>query len=1283
MKKLLAFTLSVLMLVSIIPFGASAIEVEQVTGSSNAHDVLKAAIEKGINGLSGTAWSVEGGSSVSEMKSISAAAVDSFKVRKNTDVWHDFEPQSSPDAYAYSYDSNNKSYLLSIAAYEQSESFELKDGYGGEIPQSGILIRHSDLWTNKYLALTYTAEKDGKIQIYDPTGAEITAVSAVNDISNTGVFDVGAGSDGVYSKRGTLTVYKNGTVLWTKKLNANSRHFAWPEELKNIQVNAGDKISIVTGDLSAMPGALLAMNPQIDYIETAEKPDSAYLCLSEALRSDKNAGSTEAIENSRWQVALGSGESELLPAALGAPASPFRVLNYGDWKTYTPYSSVYGYSNANGAHGILPYSLEADGIELKDYTGAVTAPPKGVLINTDRASVRLTYVALEGGKMHLYDADGGNISVVQRIGTANTCSVRTVKAEILLNDVSVWDNNGTVFTAAAFPDLELYVQGGDTVEIIIERVESGADMCVALNPTADYSEKEEEPLPEDSNAHDVLKAAIEKGTNGLGGTAWSVEGGADVSSLNSLTPVAVDTFKVRDSGGWNDCTIENSPKAYVYYKNGNNYNENIAAYEQSDSFKLTDTYGGNIPASGIIIRHSDVWINKHFALTYTAEADGRIRLYDPTGADITAVSLVNGINTGTLDMGAVDGVYPKSGTLTVYKNDTVLWTKELNANSRHFAWPEVLQNITVNAGDKIRIVTKITKEASFGLVLAMNPQISYKEREIGDITDDGNIDILDMIKLKKLISDQKYDIYADLDGDRSLNTTDLAVMRKYLLGIIDEFPVNQVKKKITSLKTTAEKTYMVRGEEALPFYGVYIRADQIAAGSLETYFAKAAELGFQTVIVPIKWWWIENEMDVFDFSRVNAIYSYLEKYDLDVQLLWYGSDNCGYYYDNVPAYVRNNTAYYPLITRNGAKALDYSNDLLVAREARAVAALMNHIADIDTNRRLVSIQLENEANSCLPGSGDSITSTTAAADAEAMHFVGGQKKAILNLVNQLGLAVKASRYPCVTRFGFASYSCYNKGSAASLDTASEVLALDGIDAVGTNGFEPNTAMDTVFLKSNVGQSGNLPHIAEAPAGYASIFKKVLNAFSLGGGMLLYQLNETGINGGSKNKALSIYDTSADFTERDGTDSFVWNVDQKTYYYAATSDWKAFNGMIKAVGSRIADTATESTLKIIDAMDADLSGSITLGEKSFGCNMTGKPGNSYGTVGFIMRNSDGSYLLYSLKGGASFTLPEGAAATSGRYVNGEWAADGDAVITNSVLAVTEEAAASGTVYRVTF
>lgn len=246
-----------------------------------------------------------------------------------------------------------------------------------------------------------------------------------------------------------------------------------------------------------------------------------------------------------------------------------------------------------------------------------------------------------------------------------------------------------------------------------------------------------------------------------------------------------------------------------------------------------------------------------------------------------------------------------------------------------------------------------------------------------------------------------------------------------------------------------------------------------------------------------------------------------------------------------------------------------------------------------------------------------------------------------------------------------------------------MLALEGIDAVGTNGFEPNTTMDTVFLKNNVGQSGNLPHIAEAPAGYASTFKKLLNAFSLGGGMLIYQLNETGINGGTKNKALSVYDTTADFTERDGKESFVWSVDNNTYYYAATADWKSFNGMIKAVGGRIADTANEETFKVIDALEANGTGSITLGSKSFGYNATGKPSDSYGTVGFIMQNADGSYLLYSLKGGVEFTLPTGAAVTSGRYENDEWVADSTVNLTDNTFAVTDTSSASGTVYRVTF
>lgn len=1037
MKKLLALTLSILILAGIIPLSTMAIDVEQINHSSNAHDILKTAIGNGIEGLSETAWSVREGASVASLVNITPTKVSQFTVRKNTDVWNDVAIDGSPDAYLYLLEANNNNAQKAITAYEQSESFKLSDAYGGKIPNTGILIRQS-WYTSKFLSLTYTAESAGRIRLYDPTGAEITALTAVNGVTVEG-FDTGKDSNGEYPKRGKLAVYINNTPLWSKDLNVHSRHFAWPEELQNITVGAGDKISIVIEYISGT-GTVLALNPQIDYIETVEKPDSAYNCISEALRKDRNNGGSGALaEESNWKITIGSG--------IELSAGKFTALNYiaaGGWKATNPYDHMYGYNDKYFYHGIMPYSIEKDNIELKNFAGQTITAGEGVLVNTRAKTVDFEYVVMQGGKLRLYDEAGGNISVVNYIGSFNTCTQSKAGAKIMLNDTVVWDNGNAEFSDIAFPDLTLDVSEGDIIKIALE-INSGG---------------------------------------------------------NSTTCVA------------------------------------------------------------------------------------------------------------------------------------------------------------------------------------LNPQISYKTRETGDANSDGYVDIRDLVCLKKnIVNNAEYDEYCDLNGDSQIDTNDLVLMRKYLLGAINEFPTGQTKKKITSLKTTDAKTYMVRGEEALPFYGVYIRADQIAAGSLEAYFAKAAELGFQTVIVPIKWWWIENEMDVFDFSRVDTIYSYLEKYDLDIQILWYGSNNCGFYYDNVPAYVRNNTADYKLITRNNVKVLDYSNDLLVAREVLAVTALMNHIADIDTNQHLVAIQIENEPNACAPGSGGNIGSATTASEAEAMHFVGGQKAAILNLINKIGLAIKSSRYPCVTRVGFVSYSCYNEGNAAYIDITSEVLALEGVDIVGTNCFEPNTYMDNFFLTKNVAKPGNLPHIAEGPAGYASIFNKLLNAFSLGGGMLVYQLSDTGINGGPKYDSQSIYKITGEFAERDGTESTTWHND--TYYYAATSDWKAFNAMIKAVGSRIADTAVKDNFKVIDAMSANKSEDLTVGGKNFSYSTIGKPDNSYGTVGFIMQNTDGSYLLYSLKGGTTFTLPEGACVSSGRYVGDEWKSDETISLANNEFTVTADAAVGGTVYRVTF
>lgn len=54
----------------------------------------------------------------------------------------------------------------------------------------------------------------------------------------------------------------------------------------------------------------------------------------------------------------------------------------------------------------------------------------------------------------------------------------------------------------------------------------------------------------------------------------------------------------------------------------------------------------------------------------------------------------------------------------------------------------------------------------------------------GDVNDDGKVDILDLVRLKKYIVDNKVEIFedaADLDGNGLYNSVDLTDLRKILL----------------------------------------------------------------------------------------------------------------------------------------------------------------------------------------------------------------------------------------------------------------------------------------------------------------------------------------------------------------------------------------------------------------------------------------------------------------------------------------------------------------------
>ena len=104
---------------------------------------------------------------------------------------------------------------------------------------------------------------------------------------------------------------------------------------------------------------------------------------------------------------------------------------------------------------------------------------------------------------------------------------------------------------------------------------------------------------------------------------------------------------------------------------------------------------------------------------------------------------------------------------------------------------------------------------------------------------------------------------------------------------------------VSELKTENGKTYVEVDGTPFPFMGAQIRLDALInsenkpVSAIEPYFEKAVELGVNCVQVPICWRWIEPSEGSYDWSIVDALLGYCQKYDLKMELLWFSTNMIG------------------------------------------------------------------------------------------------------------------------------------------------------------------------------------------------------------------------------------------------------------------------------------------------------------------------------------------------------------------------------------------------------
>ncbi len=326
---------------------------------------------------------------------------------------------------------------------------------------------------------------------------------------------------------------------------------------------------------------------------------------------------------------------------------------------------------------------------------------------------------------------------------------------------------------------------------------------------------------------------------------------------------------------------------------------------------------------------------------------------------------------------------------------------------------------------------------------------------------------------------------------------------------------------VSKLMVENGKTYLSVNGTPFPLFGAQIRldallnCDQLTLNDIENYFIKAKDLGVNCVQVPVAWNMIEKTAGIFDFTIVDRILYYANKYDLKLELLWFSTNMVGDSFSYlVPQYILNDSTkrfwrndegwFWDYYGYQYTMILD--DTWVLEKEINAVTTLFDHIRTWDSengeNHPVITAQIHNEPDALvrwrLTQKELKYRNGTPLTKERAWNMT-------LNALNEVGKAVKNSSYKVATRTNLIGGDLINPYPEATNAKPKDVFDLDGIDFIGVDSYKDNLKALKNEVMAYASIPGNYALVAENKGSYGNAPSLILTAAAVGGAYNIYDL----------------------------------------------------------------------------------------------------------------------------------------------------------------------------------